>query len=430
MFFEEIVMRRKLFIGLVTLGCVFSLSAGDWTGFRGPEGDGVSPDTGFPTTWSAEENVKWRIPLTDPGNGSPVIVGDRIYLVTGADQGHRRSLVCLDRKNGAQIWEQTVEYTEDEETHQTNPHGSATTPAVDVENNAIVVWHGSAGLHCYSLEGEHRWSRELGQIRHIWGYGTSPVIHEGRVILLGGPGVRQFLGAYDLASGDTVWEFEEPGGSYGEDRYIGSWCTPVIASVNGSDQIICVFPTRVVGVDPASGEIIWTCNGVSSEQGDLCYTSPLVHGNICVVMGGYMGPAFAVRIDGKGDVTATHRLWHTGEESNPQRIGTGVIIDGKLFMANADDAGSLQCIDIETGEVNWEVGRTGDGAHWGSTILADGRLYATGLQGVIHVFEPNADEYVRIAENNMGETIHATPAFSDGEIFVRGWSHLYCISDD
>ncbi len=422
--------RFFLFACCLSLGYVHTLLAADWNAFRGPQGDGISNDTGFSTTFSAEENVKWRVPLADPGNGSPTVVGDRIYLVTGADQGHRRSLVCFNREDGEQLWEQTVEYAEDEDTHQTNPHGSATTPAVDVEHDAVVVWHGSAGLHCYSLSGEHRWTRELGPIRHIWGYGTSPVIHEGKVILLGGPGVRQFLASFDLASGDTIWEFEEPGGSFGEDRYIGSWCTPVIAEVNGNDQIVCVFPTRVVGVDPPSGEIIWTCSGVSSEQGDLCYTSPMVYENICVVMGGYGGPAFAVRIDGTGDVTATHRLWHTGEESSPQRIGSGVIIEGKLFMANADEQGSLQCLDIETGEELWSAGRTGDGPHWASTVLADGKLYATGLNGVIHVFEPDAGAYVKVAENNIGETIHATPAFSDGEIFLRSWEYLYCIAGE
>jgi outer membrane protein assembly factor BamB len=135
-----------------------------------------------------------------------------------------------------------------------------------------------------------------------------------------------------------------------------------------------------------------------------------------------------VRIDGTGDVTETHRLWHTGEQSNPQRIGTGVIVDGKLFMANADDPGSLQCLDVMTGEVQWSVERTADGPHWASTLYADGRLYATGQAGVVHVFEPNAEEYVGIAENNVGEQMHATPALSDGEIFLRSWQHLYCIA--
>ncbi len=420
-------MRRLYsYLSCLIVGFAFTLSAGDWTSFRGPDGDGVCTETGFPATWSQELNVKWRLPLGEPGNGSPVIVGDRIYLVTAANQGHTRSLTCLNRENGETLWTKSVEYSNDEETHQTNPQGSATTPVVS--GDAIVVWHGSAGLHCYSLDGEHRWTRELGPIRHIWGYGTSPIVYKDKVILLGGPGERQFLAAFYLSDGETVWEIEEPGGSDSSNgRYVGSWCTPIVTEVAGNDQIICVFPTRVVGVDPQKGDVIWSCDGVSSERGDLCYTSPVVQDDVCVVMGGYQGPAFAVRIDGTGDVTATHRLWHTGDQSNPQRIGTGVVIDGQLFMANADEQGSIQCLDILTGEDHWSVRRTEGGAHWGSTVLADGRLYATGLNGVTHVFEPNVDEYVVIAENDIGETIHATPAFSDGEIFLRGWEHLYCI---
>lgn len=138
----------------------------------------------------------------------------------------------------------------------------------------------------------------------------------------------------------------------------------------------------------------------------------------------------AFKPGGRGDMTAAHRLWHTGwDKQNPQRIGSGVIVDGHLYLANADDRGSLQCLKADTGEQTWEVPRGEEGPHWGSIIYADGRLYVTGQKGITRVFAPNPDKYEGLAVNDLGESSNSTPAVSDGELFLRTFGHVWCIAD-
>ena len=131
-------------------------------------------------------------------------------------------------------------------------------------------------------------------------------------------------------------------------------------------------------------------------------------------------------------MTEQNQLWRQAPTSpyNPQRIGSGIIIGEHVYHANADGPGSIVCFDLKTGEVRWEHKRTKDGPHWGSMVYADGRLYVTGQQGVTTVFAPNPDEFELLAENDLGERSHSTPAMSDREIFLRTYERLYCIAKD
>ncbi len=402
--------------------CV-SAEAADWPGFRGPNGNGVTSDTGFPTKWSADENVKWKVALSEPSNGSPIVSNGCVFLASAEDDGKKRTLSCYDRADGSQKWAKTVAFGKETPTHRQNPHGS-TTPAADGKH--VVVWHDSAGLYCYDFEGKELWKRDLGEFEHMYGGGTSPVIHENRVILHSGPGKRVFVGAYDLGTGKTLWETEEKTEGDHEKRADGrdkgSWSTPVIASVNGSEQVICTMTTRVNGYDLESGELVWWCGGLSGSRGDVVSSSPLVSGGVCVVMAGYRGPALAVKIDGKGDVTESKRIWY--EKRNSESIGTGIFLGDHIFRPNAGP-GTIECTDAKTGEKVWSE-RAG-GNHWGSMVLADGNLYVTNQRGGTYVFKANHEEYEEVSQNEFPETCNATPAFSDGQIFIRTYEHLYCI---
>src|SRR5690606_29464084 len=167
--------------------------------------------------------------------------------------------------------------------------------------------------------------------------------------------------------------------------------------------------------------------GLAGDRSDLCYSSALVVDDTGVIMGGFGGPAMGFKLGGKGDVTESNRLWRNFSTAPrpPQRIGTGVAAEGMIYMANADGEGSIECIDPRTGEQQWEVRRTTGGPHWGSMILADGRIYVTGQQGVTHVLEPNPDEYEVLAENDLGERSNSTPAVSNGQIFLRTFEAVY-----
>lgn len=400
------------------------LAADDWTLFRGPAGDGLSAERSAPTTWAPDKNILWKAALPHPCNGSPIVSNGRVF-VTGPEDadGLKRSLYCFDRKDGRQLWVRTVDYGKKLPRHGTN-YASSSTPAAD--GKRVVAWHDSAGLVCYDFEGKDLWSRNLGEFRHKWGHGGSPVIHDGKVLLNCGPGARLFMISLDLATGKTVWETEEPfqgdGDNNAKGAHMGSWCTPMV--VRG--QILCAQPTRVVAYDPADGKILWWCGGLSHGGGDLAYSSPVVVGDVVVTMAGFGGPGLAIRLDGKGDVTETHRLWR--HEKRPQSIGSGITRDGVVYLPQAGP-NRIDCLDPATGKVIWSEMDPDKSAYWGSIVYAAGRAYVTNQKGTTVVFKPDAAKFEPVAVNRLKESSNSTPALSDGQIFIRTFKHLYCIGE-
>jgi outer membrane protein assembly factor BamB len=394
-----------------------AVRAEDWPSWRGPQGDGRSADSGFPLEWSATDHVKWKVTLPGPGNSTPVIAGQRVFVSCASQDGRLRGLMCLERDTGQLLWQQNVEYTESDPTHATNPYCSSS-PVTD--GQCVIVWHGSAGIHAYTVEGVSLWSRDLGEFRHVWGYGSSPVMYQELVILNAGPGVNAFLTALDKRTGTDVWRRDFPDMvSVKLDEFRGSWSTPMIASCGGQELLLMSLPLRLHALEPLTGSDVWSCEGL----GKLTYTTPLVTDEAVVAMSGYYGPALAVRPGGLGDVTPTHRLW-IHDESPPQRVGSGIVVDGYVYILN--EPGIAWCIDVTTGEVLWKQ-RLGTGPSWSSMCYAEGRLYVNNMEGTTFVLEPDHTECTVLAKNELGETMRASLAFSRGQIFARTYEHLYCL---
>jgi outer membrane protein assembly factor BamB len=417
--------RHYVFVLACFLAAPLSAQADDWPAFRGPRGDGISRESAFPTSWGPEQNVKWKVPLPAPSNGSPIVSGGRVFLTLAQNDGRERSLYCFDRNDGRQLWVRTVSLDKAEPTHGTNPHGSST-PVAD--GKTVVVWHGSAGLHAYDFAGQKLWSRDLGEFRHMWGYGGSPIMYQDRVILNCGPGKRVFVPALALKDGQPIWEQDEPQDSEVSDAradkaFKGSWTTPVVARVREEDHIVCTMPTRVNGYDPATGKILWTCDGIRGPRGDLAYSSPMIFEDFCVAIGGYEGPSIGIRLGEKGDLTQSNRPWRV--EKNPQSIGTGIFVDGHVYRVNASAGPLVECLDAKTGQAVWRGPR--GGVAWASIVMAGNLLHATNQDATTFIFELDPKEYVEVAQNKLDETCNATPALSDGQIFIRTHEHLYCI---
>ena len=417
------MMRRliQFLAAAVVLVGAPGIHAADWPAFRGPAGNGVSSETDVPLHWGPEQNIKWKTPLPAPGNSSPIVSKGKVFLTCATDAGKNRGLYCYDRRDGRLLWSQIVPYDRNDPTHGTNPY-CGSSPAAD--GTRIVVWHGSAGLYCYNYDGEKLWSRDLGEFKHIWGYGSSPVLYGEKIILNCGPGERTFVTAIDATNGQTIWQVDEPGGASGEkgsSEWIGSWSTPVVAKLAGRDQILVSLPYHVNAYDPADGNVLWTCDGLDK----LVYTSPLVGDGVIVAMGGYHGPAMAFKPGGSGNVTESNRLWHATAK-NPQRIGSGVIVGRNLFMANEQHIG--QCIDVETGKDLWQ-NRMPEGPIWASPVLSGDRLYVTNQLGTTLVFRANPEKFDLLAENKLEERSNSTLAISDGEIFLRTFQSLFCIGE-
>jgi outer membrane protein assembly factor BamB len=415
--------------------CVLTATAGaaDWPGWRGPTGQGQCAEKHLPLEWDAKKNVKWKAPLPDAGTSTPAVWGDKVFVTQAGDKtlwppqgsnggvaiGRKRSLLCFDRANGKLLWQKDVIYGEKESTHPTNPYCSAS-PAVDGER--VVVSYGSAGMYCYDFSGKELWKVDAGKMEHIWGNASSPVLYGDLAILWCGPGENQTLLAVNKKTGEKVWEYKEPGGDSGPKKWLGSWSTPIIARVKDADQLLLSAPNVFKSFDPKTGKELWNCAGLTN----LVYTSPLYADGIAVAMSGFHGHALAVKLGGSGDITKD-RLWHH-TKSNPQRIGSGVIAGGHIYML--PDSGTPQCIELKTGEELWskQIDKRPGGGAWGSMVHADGKLYVIDRSGTALVFAASP-KYQLLATNPLREHTDSSPAISNGEIFIRTFKHLWCISD-
>jgi len=409
------------------LGLAYSVAAENWPAWRGPRGTGVCSEKNLPLHWSTNDNVRWRVPLPERGNSTPIVWGQRVFVTQAIEQENRRTLMCFDRANGKLLWQQGPIYADKEPTHETNPQCSSS-PVTDGER--VIAWFGSAGLFCYDFTGKELWRRDLGPQRHIWGWGSSPVLHGELCVLNFGPGERTFLIAVDKKTGRDLWKVEEPGGDSGEKKpgqdkpaWTGSWSTPVAINTGRREELLVMWPKRVTAFEPQTGKELWTCSGLNP----LAYTSPLYDRpkDIVVAMGGFGGMALAVKAGGSGDVTETRRLWH--HPKTKQRIGSGVIHDGHIYILN--DPGVAECFELETGKLVWEERLKGPAPrsdNWSSMALANARLYVINQGGDAFVLNASPKFQV-LATNSIGETTMGSMAMSDGEIFIRTHKRLWCV---
>lgn len=406
---------------LCCLSAWFALSsaiAEDWPQFRGPAGRGISDEIDLPLTWTPDKNIRWRVELPEPGNnGSPIVSGDAVFVVVATNEGRQRSLHCYDRNSGELRWVRTVEFDGEEPTHSTSQYGGST-PAADGQR--VVVWHSSAGMFCYDYDGKQLWTQNFGEFVHIWGYGASPIIYKDLVFNNCGPGERQKMVALDIETGDIAWQVQEPGGTSGRKKpWVGSWSTPVIASIGDRDQILVTYPYHVNAYAPDSGTILWQRDGL----GKLVYTSCVIGDGHAVAMSGFHGPAIGFKLGGVKHADERGLLWRV--EKNQQRIGTGLIMDGNMFMA--DERGTVQCFEVATGKILWEDRLPTKSRLWASLVAADGRLYVTTQAGETIVFAADPKKFELLAVNEIGEQSNSTLAISNGQIFLQTWEGLYCI---
>lgn len=413
---------RPYTLPILGLCCAIGLALANWPSFRGPTGNGhAAQQVRPPLRWSASENVAWKIELPGPGNSTPAVWDQRIFLTQALDKdGHQRALLCLDRSSGKELWRRVVQYEDKEPTHRDNPYCSAS-PATDGQR--VVVSYGSAGVYCYDFAGNQLWHYPTGKIHHIWGNAASPILHDGLVFLNCGPGERTFLVALDLANGREVWKVDIPGGKFGEkpSDWLGTWSTPSVVRVQGRDLLIASWPEFLAAYDPRTGKEIWRCTGL----GRLVYTSPVTASEVVLISCGYGGPALAVRPNGQGDLTQSHLLWRT-QERNPQRIGSGILLGDYFFQPNAGPS-SVHCIEWRTGKVIWQE-RLGD-VFWGSMVYAANRLYVTDKRAVTYVLAAGP-KFEVLAKNELdGSTTHATPVIVDDMVLLRTWKHLWCLRE-
>ncbi|MDF1657554.1 MAG: PQQ-binding-like beta-propeller repeat protein [Verrucomicrobiales bacterium] len=417
-----------LLISLLS-AAAFPLHADDWPAWRGDTlGSGKTASAELPTEWGKEKNVRWRTDLPEGGNSTPVVWKDHVYVTQPEMGGKARNLLCFNRKDGSLLWKKGLVYEEEERTHRTNLYCSAS-PAVDEAR--VVVSFGSAGLVCYDHDGEILWQRDLGAIDHVWGNSTSPVIHGDLLIHYHGPAKNAVLYGLNKVTGETVWKWNEPVWEPGKrtdgfgDRegegVIGSFSTPILVETGERTELIMSFPLEMKAFDPATGDVLWTCEGLNP----LVYTSPVYNDGVVVAMGGYYGNSIGVKVGGSGDVTESHRLWQ--EVRHNGGIGSGVAKDGKIYYQ--ETGGIAYCDDMKTGKTIWRARLPGAGKSWGSFVLAGDNIYTLSQAGDSVLFKASPEGFQVVAQSELGEHTNSSVAPAGDELFIRTHEGLWCIGE-
>lgn len=405
-----------------------ALQAANWPEWRGPNRDGITPEVNLPVQWSATENVKWKAPLPDRGNSTPVIWDNKVFLTQAVEDQGKRLLICFDQRDGKVIWQKGPVYAEKEQSHGTNPQCSAS-PATDGER--VVAWFGSAGLFCYDLGGRELWKKDLGKQAHEWGYASSPIIHGDSVYLNFGPGENRFLIALDKKTGKERWrvDIEEKHSKERRDGFAGqgigmtgSWSTPIIVPVHGRSELVITLPDKMAGFDPGSGKELWYVKGLNP----LIYTSPVHADGLILGNGGFHGPDLVVKAGGKGDASRSHKLWEGGRTEN--RLGSAVIKDGYFYIVTMP--GIAECIELKTGKKVWEERVRGNGranSSWSSIVLSGDKLYLLNQSAETIILRASPRFELLQVNSIENEMCNASLAVSNGDLLIRTHKNLWCI---
>jgi outer membrane protein assembly factor BamB len=431
--------------------------AGDWPQWRGPTLDGVSADKGTPLEWSDSKNVLWKAPLPCWGGATPIVVGERVFVVTpSAAEGDAKGSVvrqlpgpmggretpggrdilvlCLNAGDGKLVWQKTLD-------SRNALFGKQNLASCSPVSDGKFVWalSGAGMLACFdAADGNERWriniSEKYGEFELLWGYASSPLLYDGKlyVQVLHGGGrmankdktgeVSSYLLAIDAAKGDVLWKHERKTDAKSEcpDAYT----TPTIGRHGGRVDLIVSGADYVTGHDPADGKERWRAAGLNpNREGNyrIC-PSPVVMGEY-VIAPTRRRPLLALRGGGSGDVSTSHLAWKL-ERGGPD-VPTPVS-DGK-YVYVVEDKGLVTCVDLATGDLVWGPERTATGSVSASPLLADGKVYIVNEAGVTTVLAAGA-EFKVLATNELDGTYTlSSPAVANGRLFVRTSKFLYCI---
>ncbi|HYO84765.1 MAG TPA: PQQ-binding-like beta-propeller repeat protein [Bryobacteraceae bacterium] len=461
----------------VLIGAAVLAVGSDWPRYRGPNGTGVSDETGLPAEFSKDKNVVWTAKIPR-GNSSPVVLGSRVYLT--AHEGEARMLLCLDANSGKQIWQQSINRSRTETPH---PLNGFTTPSVATDGKLLFVYYPEVGLLAYDLDGKEQWRVPLASYGAVQGMAVSPVYADGKVMLLVDTPEEAFVTAWHAASGKEAWKVERPSG------FLGSYATPSLwKPVKGGTQLIAAGAVELTAYDVATGKRVWWARDITNAPAAL----PLVAGDSVYTLepAGEGAPPFAQMAnaydknkDGKVDISTEvsgdrindkimYRLFsaidkHYGDRDNavteaeylksfsPDNPAGGLVrtrlggtgdvsknavvwrhrkglpyVTAALLYAKTlyvvRDGGIVMRVDPETGKVI-DQNRLKDavGQYYASPVAADGKVYFVSKDGKTTVVKASP-EWTIMSSGDLGEDVIATPAISGKRLFVRTASALYC----
>jgi outer membrane protein assembly factor BamB len=428
----------------------FPAWAENWPQWRGPSGSGVSQDTGFPAEWGSTTNIAWKVPLRGLGVSTPIVWNDRVIvtyqiganalrpgihptLVQGgsaAASGERPlggarphdsstsniifAVAAFDRKSGRQLWEYT--FNAEGDLPQTHEKRNLATPSPVTDGEMIYAWFSSGQLAAVDMNGKLVWSRHLGREYSVmdinWGQSSSPALYQDRLILPCYNPSSSFLLALDKKTGKQIWRADREKG-------VISYSTPLIVETPQGPEVALNTSERVEAFDPITGKLKWQF----AEPNRFPIPMPVFDSGVLYLNRGYRSsPYMAIRAGGQGDISQTHVIWRVANGGS--YVPSLVFYQGLLYMAN--ELGVVTAVDAKSGELVWRQ-RLG-GFYSASPVGADGKIYLLSETGEMLVLRAGRKAEV-IAKNDLGEQCIASPAFSNGQIFIRTDRTLYAIGN-
>jgi outer membrane protein assembly factor BamB len=412
-------MLRSLLVCLFVLA---QCSAADWPAFRG-DGRGISDEKDLPLKWSATEGVAWKVAVPGEGWSSPVVMGNRVYVTTATDGGKSGRVLAFAADTGKPLWDQEVRKIDVKNAHKRNSQATPT-PAADAERVYAAFGDGTVAA-VKADTGETAWANTEFPYYSQHGLGASPVLVKDTVVMAFDgssegpdkmvgwqkPWDKALLVAFDKTTGKVKWK-----AGRGKSR-IGH-ATPLVVSHDGRDVLVSPAGDVIQGFDPATGELLWTVR----TEGEGLVPSAAAADGLAFATTGFGKPAMkAVKLSGKGDVTETNVVWE--EKKLVSMMPSLLAAGGRLYVVT--DKGDAACLEAKSGKVLWQEKLSGTFS--ASPVLADGRLYAVNDKGETFVLKAG-DGYELLAKNPLGEDTQCSPAVSDGRLFLRTKSHLWCVA--
>jgi outer membrane protein assembly factor BamB len=411
--------RRLSYIVLlsVVVFSIHSVQADNWPQFRGPGGLGISDAKNLPTTWSETENVAWKTAMPGYGSSSPIVLDEKLYVTCYSGYGVGRSrgsmedlrlhIVCVDGKTGKILWDKQIEPILPE-SKSVRDHGyAAPTPTTDGEH--LYVFFGKTGVLKLDMQGNQIWQTSVGTKVHGWGCGTSPILYENLVIVNASVESGSLV-AIDKNTGKEAWR---TGGMN------SSWNTPhLVKTPDGKDELTVTVKKWIFGFDPKTGEELWRCSAID----DYICPSIVSHEGILYALGARKSQAVAIRSGGRGDVTATHKLWHVDVGAN---VSSPVVHDSHLYWVS-DRNRTAYCLSLKDGSVKYA--ERVQPQPYASTLLADGRLYVVTRTGGTMVLAAKP-QFEQLALNKLDDQsqFQASAVPYDGALILRSDENMYCI---
>jgi outer membrane protein assembly factor BamB len=420
-----------------------------WPSYRGYYSSGVLDNTNLPDTWDVgkNENVLWKFKIPGLGLSSLVIWGDRLFVTTAVsekdnrgfkiglygnvtsvddDSEHEWIIYCLDKTSGELLWQRTAYKGVPEiKRHPKSSHANST---VATDGKHVVAFFGSEGLYCYDMEGQLLWSKDFGVLKSVffimesaeWEFASSPIIHEGVLIVQCDVLENSFVAAYDVSTGKELWKKERH-------EYPG-WCTPNIYYDGDRCCVVLNGYLHRGAYDFKTGEEIWRMSG----GGDIQIPTPVVSGDLIFFNSahGKESPIYAIRTDAKGNITL--KDGQTANEYVQWSIPRGgaymqTMLVYRDYLFNCGWNGSITCYQAQTGEEIWSHKAGSGNSYTASPVASDGKLYITDDEGMVYVLAAGS-EYKLLAENPLGDICMVAPAITDNIIFFRTLNYVIAIS--